>query len=344
MKICWFGSYDAGYARNKILIDGLRANGVEIIECNANGRGLRTYLELLKKCRSIERDIDYIYCAFPIHFSIFITLFSKKPVIADVLVSLYDSSITDRRLHNRFHPIALLLRCLDMIIVKLADIVIVDTEAHKQYFSQWCNESKIAIVPVGVHTGEFFPISSKGKEQEHFVVQFHGSYIPLQGIEKIVAAASLLRNDHTVHFRLIGNGQEYARIHELVQQLKLPNITFLPWLSIPDLNIAINEADIVLGIFGDSAKVDRIIPNKLFQGLAAKKPVITKDTVTIRRYFSDQEICLTQNYPEDIARTIKTLQENSVLREKIGAAGYHKVTAVYNHQLIARELLKVLQA
>ncbi len=344
MKICWFGNYDSSYARNKILIDGLRAHEVQIIECNANGQGLRAYAELLKKYRSIERDIDYIYCAFPIHFSIFIALFSKKPVIADVLVSLYDSSITDRRLYSRFHPIALLLRWLDMIIVKLADIVIVDTEAHKQYFSQWCHKSKIAIVPVGVHTGEFFPISSKRKAQKHFIVQFHGSYIPLQGIEKIVAAALLLKNDHTIHFRLIGDGQEYSHIHKLVLELKLPNITFLPWLTIQDLNIAINEADIVLGIFGDSAKVDRIIPNKLFQGLAAKKPVITKDTATIRRYFSDKDIFLTQNYPENITEAIKTLQKNSILREKMSVAGFNKVTTVYNHQLIAQELLKVLLA
>ena len=32
MKVLYFGSYDPGYARNRVLISGLKKNGVEVIE------------------------------------------------------------------------------------------------------------------------------------------------------------------------------------------------------------------------------------------------------------------------------------------------------------------------
>ncbi len=35
MKVCYWGTYDKGYLRNKILITGLRENGVEVVECHA---------------------------------------------------------------------------------------------------------------------------------------------------------------------------------------------------------------------------------------------------------------------------------------------------------------------
>ncbi len=40
MKILYFGVYDPNYARNWVLINGLRKNGVEVLECNdkSNGR------------------------------------------------------------------------------------------------------------------------------------------------------------------------------------------------------------------------------------------------------------------------------------------------------------------
>ena len=34
IKVCYFGTYRAAYSRNKIMIEGLRRNGVEVLECH----------------------------------------------------------------------------------------------------------------------------------------------------------------------------------------------------------------------------------------------------------------------------------------------------------------------
>ena len=37
MRILYFGSYDSDYARNRVLIKGLRVQEVDVIECRDNG-------------------------------------------------------------------------------------------------------------------------------------------------------------------------------------------------------------------------------------------------------------------------------------------------------------------
>ena len=34
LRVCYFGTYRANYSRNQIMIEGLRCNGVEVIECH----------------------------------------------------------------------------------------------------------------------------------------------------------------------------------------------------------------------------------------------------------------------------------------------------------------------
>ena len=35
LHVCYFGAYREEYSRNRIMIEGLRRNGVEVVECHA---------------------------------------------------------------------------------------------------------------------------------------------------------------------------------------------------------------------------------------------------------------------------------------------------------------------
>ena len=52
LKILYFGFYDPNYARNSVLISGLRQNGVEVIECRDNSSGVRKFINKPRQKRS----------------------------------------------------------------------------------------------------------------------------------------------------------------------------------------------------------------------------------------------------------------------------------------------------
>ncbi|MFM2339476.1 MAG: hypothetical protein RLZZ360_112 [Candidatus Parcubacteria bacterium] len=344
MKICFLGTYDPDYPRNKILIDGLRQNGIEVVECNIKGGGYFIYFPLIKKFLTTKRDYDYVFCAFPVHLSIFLALWGRKPIIADALISLYDTAVRDRQLYAWWNPFALALYALDILTVKIAHHVTVDTIEHKTYFAKWCNPKDITVIPLGVHSKEFFVVPTAKKPMEEFLVQFHGGYIPLQGIDKIVEAARILKDDQSIHFRLVGGGQQYDEITARITEYQLTNITLVPWQTVPSLNVMLSEADVIFGVFGDSEKTNRVIPNKIFQGLAVGKPVITKNTGSVRALFSDDDLVLVENTPEAIAMAIVKLKDNPVWRQQLSLNGKEKIATSYREVKIAKKLVDAITA
>ncbi|MCK5027874.1 MAG: glycosyltransferase, partial [Candidatus Pacebacteria bacterium] len=306
MKICWFGIYDKGYSRNIILMKGLQLNGVEFVECKSHEVGLKKYVDLFKKLRALKNNYDVLYCAFPLTFAVVLArLFQKRKVVVDAFYPKYNSVTTDRKTFGKYHPRALFFLFLDWFSVRFADLVVVDTHEHEQYWSRWCDKRKIEIVPVGVYSKRTFPIEGvSNRDDGKFLVHFHGTYIPLQGVDKIIEVAEILKEDKEIVFRLVGRGQQFSEIEKMIQKKGLSNIILEQGVPFETLNKMINESDISLGIFGKTPKTDRVVPNKLYEALGAKKAIITKDTEAVRHLFTEEEVYLCDIEPCNIVEAI----------------------------------------
>jgi glycosyltransferase involved in cell wall biosynthesis len=116
-------------------------------------------------------------------------------------------------------------------------------------------------------------------------VLFYGQFIPLHGIGTIIKAAQLLEHEY-IQWMIIGKGQEESRVRELVALHPLEHLNWIPWVPYRELADWIDHADVCLGIFGDSNKASRVIPNKVFQIIAMGKPLITRDSPAIRELLS----------------------------------------------------------
>ena len=268
-EVCFFGIYDPLYSRNRVLIRGFLENGYRVVPCRVSPRehrGVSKYFLLVREYLRVRKHpFDLVIVAFPGHTVVWLArLLFGRPIVFDAFVSLYDSNVFDRKLYGAASLRGLLDWLRDYASSRLADVVLFDTQAHIEYFVRTFRlpREKFLAVPVGTDERVFRPHVPPLAEEP--VVHFHGTFIPLHGVPYILEAAHLLA-DEPLRFRIVGSGQESHRVREEAAKLCLANVDFVdsvPFEQLPDL---ITSAQLCLGIFGDTAKTGRVVPNKVFE-------------------------------------------------------------------------------
>lgn len=308
-RVVLWGTCDTGKPRVRILRDGLRENGIEVIECRSDvwgdiqdksqikgawrwlrllARVVFAYPALILRYLRLPRH-DWVLLGYPAIPDIFvIRLFAwlrRTPVALDWFLSAYDTVVLDRQLIGKRHPLAWILWMTESLAVRLADRVFMDTRAHAAHMELLFHlpAGRCRSVWVGVEEHLFRkPAAATARAPGDVLrILFYGQFIPLHGLPTIIEAARRLR-DEPIDWLIIGRGQERARVRALLQADPLPRVRALDWVEYEDLLAHIGAADVCLGIFGTSDKAASVIPNKVFQVLAAGKPLITRDSPGIR--------------------------------------------------------------
>ena len=158
--------------------------------------------------------------------------------------------------------------------------------------------------------------------EEPFTALFVGKLIPLHGLETILEAARLAPE---LRLRIVGSGQ----LDPLLSG-RPSNVEWVPWVEYERLAEELHRASCALGIFGTSAKAQRVIPNKAFQALACGTPLVTADTPAARELLVDDESALLvpPGDPEALAGALHRLAAEPELAQRLGAAGH----AVYRER------------
>ncbi len=334
--ICFFGIYNSEYSRNRVLISGFKQNGYTVIECNVNPSlysSFGKYIALYKEYKKIRHKyFEFIIVAFPGHSIVWLAriLFGKR-IIFDAFVSLYNSEIEDRKMYSKWSLRALYDWLLDWSACKMADKVLLDTNIHIDYFVKrfFLSKDKFIRVFVGTNTEIFFPCTERtepdcvNSTQKSFIVHFHGNVTSLHGLDYILEAAKRLQ-DNNILFRFIVNEKGFEKISSYIQKHLLLNIEVSHQVSLDELRKRMWQADICLGIFGNTQKARIVIPNKIYEAIACKKPVITMDSPAIRELFTDKKNMLFCDHADakSIADKIFLLYREANLKNMITFGGY----------------------
>jgi|GEM_PF-5665935 len=104
----------------------------------------------------------------------------------------------------------------------------------------------------------------------------------------------------------------------------------------------IDKADLGLGIFGNTEKSKRVIPNKVFQLLMAGCPIITGDTPAIRELLAPSSMValIPLDDPAALVAAVKKMAAFSAQRER---AHDFKIIEQITPGQIGSSMLKILQ-
>jgi glycosyltransferase involved in cell wall biosynthesis len=371
MRVCYFGTYRANYIRNRLMIERLRMNGVEVIECHerlwngmedrqkvASGgwmsprffwRLIKAYSRLAWRALHLD-DYDLMIVGYPGQLDVplarLITWLRHKPLVWDVLMSIHLIAL-ERRLEQQSRLSVRLLHVLEDFACGLPDLLVLDTEPYAAWFEKEYDipAKRVCLVPLGADDRVYKP-SFCERSDAQFVCLYYGTFLASHGLEYVVEAAHLLINEPDIRFEFIGNGPNRDKIHDMAASKGLNNIHFIEWVDEPDLVKRAVSADVLLGTFGTTPQALMTFQNKIHEGLAMAKPVLTGDSPAMRQslHHCEQIFLCERANPKALADAILILKNDADLRQRLSRQGNQFYKESLDLERTGKILISNLQA
>lgn len=367
MHIVAFGTYDvASHPRVAVLIEGLRACGAEVTEVN-RPLGLDTaarvailrqpwrlpllVLRLLTcwsglvagSLRQRRRGRpDAVLVGYLGHFDVHLArlLHPRSTILLDHMVSAAGVA-TNRRLAGSGGLKLRLMKAIDAMALKQADVVIVDTVEQQEGLPEDVRRHSV-VCPVGATT-EWFDAGARALErptEEPLKAVFVGLFSPAHGAPVIADALDILADDERIEVTMVGQGQQYDEARRLAAGN--PRVSWVDWVDAEDLPDFVAGFDVSLGIFGTVPQARRVVPNKAFQGAAAGAVVVTSDTAPQRRMLESAALLVSPGSPEELASALTKLADDPDEAQRLREAAYEQARQHYTPQAVASPILECI--
>lgn len=300
-------------------------------------------------CRKSKYDCVFVgFFAQPI--MPLVRVFWRGPIIGDGFISLFDSLVLDKGLSRRDSLAAKLSLWLDRYLLKHSRVALVDTDQHRLLYQSFLREGEVGPcfhrIWAGADESDFPPLDELPYQLgsgERFEVLFWGGFIPLQGVDVIIRAAALL-DPAKVRLTIVGHGQTYPDCRELADSLQAEAVVFEGWKTPAQLRELASRSHLLLGIFGSTEKAKRVIPNKAFQALALKKPLLTGRSIGIDELLKeDEDVLLCEmDDPEDLADGIEWVRTHYEIASGIAERGYETFQQNCSSAILEQQLRGVV--
>jgi glycosyltransferase involved in cell wall biosynthesis len=332
MKIFYIAGREASYSRTRIVQRALQEQGHEVVPCFPPDKAFKHYPRLLLQAFLKARSCDLVLVGFYGQLLVpFVKLLTWKPMLFDMYITTHDTMVFDREKAKPGSLKARLYGFSDWLSYKVADLSILDSNHAIQQFGN------IVKTDLGKFRRLFLAVDDTAihpkpqlQARDHFLVHFHGEYIPFHGVRHILQAAKLLENEN-VRFQIVGRGATYEADMALARELGLNKVRFLDPVPYAKLADYMAEADVCLGIFGNNARADLVLTNKVIEAIGMGKPLITRRNQPVQELLQDGvSVRLVEPAnPRQIADAILELKNDEAHRLDMAAKG-HQIFLAHN--------------
>ncbi len=159
------------------------------------------------------------------------------------------------------------------------------------------------------------------KIQDYFIVSYSGNFGASHGLEQLIETASLLNDEPSILFLLIGDGPSYKALQQKSEKEGLKNIKFLPYQPFDQLQFVLSAADYSFVIVGNGFE-GISMPSKCYGLLSAGTPIIgvckRESSLTQLILKNEVGVCVEPNKPHQLAACIRELHDSPSLRKQRG--------------------------
>lgn len=296
---------------------------------------------------------DVVIASSPTLFSAlsawFIARVRRVPFVLEVR-DLWPEAIVDLGLMRRGSVTVKLLEGLANFLYRQAARVVVVTQAFADRLAgQGIPRAKLAVIPNGADTRFFSPTAASNTYQARqtlglngqFVVTYVGSHGLSHGLDVVLDAAAAQPD---VTFLLVGDGADRDRLVAERDRRHLANVIMRPSVPKHEVPALYAAADACLVPLRDVPLFETFVPSKLFEVLAAGRPVIGAVRGEARQILarSGGALLVEPQHGDQLASAVDTLRQNPDLAAQLGERGRAFAQQHYDRDQLASRYLDLL--
>ncbi len=238
---------------------------------------------------------------------------------------------------------------LERFLYRHADLLVVNSPGFIKHIEDRGGRI-IQLVPNGVDPEMFDPANDGGQFrqahhlQKKFIALYAGAHGVSNDLEVVLAAASICSSDPRIMYVLVGDGKEKANLQKLSQDMGLTNVFFLPPVAKEEMSGVLAAADACIAILKPVEMYKTTYPNKVFDYMAAGRPVVCAIDGVIREVIETARagIFVPPGNARALADAVMHLSTHSREGSQMGSNGREYVAQHFNRASLSQLMERLL--
>ena len=236
---------------------------------------------------------------------------------------------------------------------KISDAIVSVSPGFNEHFKTYgVQDHKLHLIPNGIQSTSTHINSSKQISTDleqlngRFIAAFIGTLGMAHGVDTILSAADILRDNRKIGFLIVGSGAEYEALVSKKNDLKLDNVLFLGQQSRENVAQIWNHVSASIVHLKKNDTFKTVIPTKLLEGMAMKRPVIIGVEGTAKNILesANSGIAIEPENATELASAVETLHADPELASTFANNGYQYVNKNFDRAKMASKYLVLMQS
>jgi glycosyltransferase involved in cell wall biosynthesis len=238
---------------------------------------------------------------------------------------------------------------LEQFLYRHADKIVVNSPGFVQYVRNR-GASQVEVIPNGTDTSMFNPSldgssfrSAHGLEDK-FIALYAGAHGLSNDLSVVLDAAHKLLSREDIKIVLLGDGKDKLALQAAAAKNNLENVCFLPPIPKIEMPFALAAANACIAILKPLELYKTTYPNKVFDYMAAGKPVILAIDGVIREVVekAGAGIPVPPGDPDALANAILSLADDPGLAHQMGKQARDYVDIHFKRETLASNFNEIL--
>jgi len=239
---------------------------------------------------------------------------------------------------------------LEQFLYRGADQVIVNSPGFIAHVKSR-GAKRVELISNGADPSMFDP-SNEGADfrrtnhlEDKFVALYAGAHGMSNDLDVVLDAAKLLIDETKIQIVLLGDGKEKPTLQARADEMGLSNVSFVSSVPKSEMPIALAAADVCIAILKPLEEYKTTYPNKVFDYMAAGRPVILAIDGMIREVVEAAQCGLfaEPGNPSAIADTIRKLASDPQKSRAMGLNGRMYLERNFSREAIGDQLVMLLE-